>query len=175
MVYAYFIENTTNPVYIDNSPLFKYLYNLKLEEDNIYIDTLDKKDEIKRLVNKLKPTDTLIVRSIRDTANNTTQLIRVLEWLGQKSIKLISILEPYYNYTELVEDIAIIDKYYSEKNRISGFNQARVEGRIGRPRNKKITEALRLYETKSFTVEQIKDITGVSPSTLYRALKEIDK
>jgi AcrR family transcriptional regulator len=48
-------------------------------------------------------------------------------------------------------------------------------GRIGgRPRvDKKIVEkALKLYESKEYSVAEITELTGVSKATLYRRLKE---
>ncbi len=57
----------------------------------------------------------------------------------------------------------------------AGLQAARKRGRIGgRLRvDKKIVErALKLYETKEYSVAEITELTGVSKATLYRRLKE---
>lgn len=176
MTYAYFIGNTTATEYIDNSKLFQYINKIDLYEAYVYIDTLTEKIEIKKLFGKLRSGDTLVVRSIRDTGNNITQLIRVLQWLYEHRINLLSLSEPDYQYSSIIADLGIMDKQYQEKNRVAGFEFAKSQGRItGRPKNPKLSEALKLYQSGKLTAEQIYKITGVSQSTLYRALKDNDK
>ncbi len=53
----------------------------------------------------------------------------------------------------------------------AGLQAARKRGRVGgRPRvNKKsVEQALRLYESKDYSVAEITELTGVSKATLYR-------
>ncbi len=57
----------------------------------------------------------------------------------------------------------------------AGLQAARKRGRIGgRPRvdKKAVERALRLYESKDYSVSEITELTGVSKATLYRRLKE---
>lgn len=57
----------------------------------------------------------------------------------------------------------------------AGLKAVRKRGRIGgRPRvdNKAVERALRLYESKDYSVAEITELTGVSKATLYRRLKE---
>ncbi len=57
----------------------------------------------------------------------------------------------------------------------AGLQAARKRSRFGgRPRvYKKIVEkALKLYESKDYSVAEITELTGVSKATLYRRLKE---
>jgi DNA invertase Pin-like site-specific DNA recombinase len=60
---------------------------------------------------------------------------------------------------------------------IAGLQAARKRGRIGgSPRvDKKIVErALKLYESKEYSVAEITELTGVSKATLYRRLKVVN-
>ncbi len=57
----------------------------------------------------------------------------------------------------------------------AGLQAARKRDRVGgRPRvdKKSVERALRLYETKDYSVSVITELTGVSKATLYRLLKE---
>ena len=57
----------------------------------------------------------------------------------------------------------------------AGLQAARKRGRIGgRPRvdKKRVERALKLYESKDYSVAEITELTGVSKATLYRRLKE---
>ncbi len=57
----------------------------------------------------------------------------------------------------------------------AGLKAARKRGRIGgRPKvdKKAVERALRLYESKDYSVSEITELTGVSKATLYRRLKE---
>jgi DNA invertase Pin-like site-specific DNA recombinase len=55
-----------------------------------------------------------------------------------------------------------------------GLKSARARGRKGgRPRikSKKINKAMKLYNSKEYSIREIVGMTGVSQSTLYRYLK----
>jgi DNA invertase Pin-like site-specific DNA recombinase len=57
----------------------------------------------------------------------------------------------------------------------AGLKAARKRGRVGgRPRvdNKALERALRLYESKDYSIVEITELTGVSKTTLYRRLKD---
>jgi DNA invertase Pin-like site-specific DNA recombinase len=57
----------------------------------------------------------------------------------------------------------------------AGLLAARKKGCVGgRPRvdGKAVEKALKLYESKEYSVAEITELTGVSKATLYRRLKE---
>jgi len=88
---------------------------------------------------------------------------------------LISVLEPYLNgkeYHTAMKGFVGIHKTYLERKRREGFNEAKEAGSVGRPRQTEaIEKAIRLYNTKAFSVAEIEKFAGVSSSTLYRYLK----
>ncbi len=57
----------------------------------------------------------------------------------------------------------------------AGLQAARKRGRVnGRPRveKKSVDRALKLYDSKEYSVAEITELTGVSKATLYRRLRE---
>lgn len=56
-----------------------------------------------------------------------------------------------------------------------GLNAARARGRFGgRPKSNRdsVTKAIALYNTRQYTLKEITNLTGVSKSTLYCAIKD---
>jgi predicted DNA-binding protein (UPF0251 family) len=57
-----------------------------------------------------------------------------------------------------------------------GIQKAKKDKKMGRKKDiYKIQTALRLYDTKDFTVKDVLKISGISSSTLYRELKKRDE
>ncbi len=176
MNYGYIIENTTQD-YIDNSALFKMLIDLNIEEDETYVDTYDSKEQLDELLSVLEAGDRLVIRSIVDLADEASQLLKILSILQDNQIILCSVSENFLNgqeYYDAMQGFATINSYYLEKRRKQGYQEAKENGTVGRPKmTAEIERAIRLYNTKSFTTSEIEKMCGVSSSTLYRALKEL--
>lgn len=176
MVYAYFIENT-GVEFKDNSSLFRYIQEQELPEDNLYIDTADNKDELDTLLEKIETGDTIVLRTVTDLVEKRNELLQLLKDLQGFSILIDSIMEPFLNgldYFNRLQGSIVISKYYAEKKRRLAFEEAKKHGVVGRPKipEKQIETALKLYSSKLFTTEEVAKLSGVSSSTLYRALKE---
>jgi len=176
MVYAYFIENTGGE-FKDNSGLFRYIKEQNISEDNIYIDTADVKDELDALLEKIEPGDTIVLRTVTDLAEKRSELLHLLKELQDFGILIHSIMEPFLNgleYFDRFQGSIVISKYYAEKKRRLAFEEAKKQGVVGRPKipQEQIETALKLYASRLFTTEEIAKLSGVSSSSLYRALKE---
>lgn len=176
MVYAYFIENTGSE-FKDNSSMFRYIKEQNISEENIYVEIADNKDELDALLEKIEPEDTIVLRTITDLAEKRSELLHLLNELQDFGILIHSIMEPFLNgleYFNRFQGSIEISKYYAEKKRRLAFEEARRQGVVGRPKipEKQIETALKLYSSKLFTTEEIAKLSGVSSSTLYRALKE---
>jgi|GEM_PF-1341359 len=176
MVYAYFIENTGDE-FKDNSGLLRYIKEQNISEDNIYIDTADIKDELDALLEKIEPGDTIALRTVTDLAEKRSELLKLLKELQDFGILIHSIMEPFLNcleYLDRFQGSIEISKYYAEKKRSLAFEEAKKQGVVGRPKipQEKIETALKLYASRLFTTDEIAKLSGVSSSSLYRALKE---
>ena len=178
MHYTYFIENTTED-YIDNTELFRLINDLEIDENEIYIDEEGCKEELESLLDILENGDRLVIRSVVDLAEEAKALLEILELLQDKEVILCSVTEPFLNGTEYLSSLKGfigINNYYLEKRRKAKYQEAKDKGTVGRPKmTAEIEKAIRLYKTKAFTTAEIEQLSGISSSTLYRALKEIDK
>ena len=172
---AYFIENTLED-YIDNSALFRLINDLQIDENEIYIDTETNKEELASLLGALKREDRLVIRSVVDLSEDAKELLEILKILQDKKITVCSVEESYLNgveYHTAMKGFLDINRYYIEKRRKKGYENAKEKGTVGRPaKTEELEKAIRLYKTKAFTIEEIENLSGVSSSTLYRALKE---
>lgn len=181
MIYVYMLENTNEYQYIDNSPLIKFINENKVAEEFVYIDAIDdiSRLELKELIDILKTGDTLIVRSIADLSNNIRDVDKALSRLHRDNISLISIKESYYTYNSFYQaflDFSRIPLHWQEQKRLMGIQKAKKDKKMGRKKDiYKIQTALRLYDTKDFTVKDVLKISGISSSTLYRELKKRDE
>ena len=73
---------------------------------------------------------------------------------------MVSIIEQYLNEKEFhtaMKGFAGINKYYLERKREQGFNEAKGAGTVGRQTKETegIEKAIRLYHTKTFSVTGI--------------------
>lgn len=182
MMYGYMLENTRANLKVDSTTLIQLLQQSKIAEDCIYIDAVDdiERAELRQLIKEtVKTGDTLIVRSIGDLSNNLPDLLKTLEYLYTTEVDLVSVEEPYYSY-ELyymaLKDFTSIDKLWKSVKRIKGMEKAQSEGRMGRKKDvQKMTDAVKLYKSGVFKVDDIRRIMGISNSSLYRAIKEQKK
>jgi len=183
MEFAYFIENTTEE-FIDNSALFRIINDMEIEDEFVYSDTVGYRDELEKLLDDIDniftkvSTKRLVVRSVVDLSDTAKGLLDILSDLQNNGIILCSISEPYLsgeNYFTMLSGFIQITNFYSEKRRKQGYESAKEKGTIGRKaKTEETAKAIRLYKTGAFTTAEIEQLSGVSSSTLYRALKEID-
>lgn len=173
--YAYFIDNTDRTEPVDNTTIFQYIHELQLSEDSVIAENYGERSEIKYLFNQLLAGDILIIRSIIDLGDNISQILRALDWLADKDIEVISIIEDYYTiriHKKLIKILHNFDSILKDKSRQEGYEKAKEQGKVGRPKAYNLTEALKMYDSRKLTIEQISKITNVSQSTIYRAIRD---
>ncbi len=180
MVYAYLLESTMKYRHLDNAEIFGAIKVYKLTDDFIFSDPMDslERPELMSLKDLVRSGDIIVLRSFGDLCNNSKVLIRALEYFHNNGIQLISMREPNYSYNCYIQALCeqmVIEREWKEVKRVKGIEKAKSEGRMGRKSDPaKALNAIRLYNTESFTIKEIQNITGVSSSTLYRALKNLE-
>ncbi|MFF0828150.1 recombinase family protein [Brevibacillus sp. NPDC003359] len=140
----------------------------------------DDREQLQIALDLLDEGDTLVVYKLDRLARSTVKLIQVLDGIQQKGANLVSINDNIDTSTAagkaLFGMLAVFAEF--ERNIIiertqAGLKAARARGRKGgRPVSdqKKVTQALKLYDAGDHTAKEIEELTGVKKATLYRAI-----
>lgn len=175
MTYVYFIDSAKREISVDNTVLFKYIQDLELTEEQIFAEVSGEKEALKMLLSTIEEGDILIVRSLEDLGSSIVKILKFLDVLSKYNIEIISVCEDYYNtklYRRLIKDLIRISTDLQTTARQVGYQAAKENGKVGRPKSDRISEALQLYDTRRLTIEQISKISNISQSTLYRAIRD---
>jgi DNA invertase Pin-like site-specific DNA recombinase len=134
--------------------------------------------ELVRIKDKIRTGDTFVIESFSRLGRSTKDLIELVEWFENKGVKLISIKENFDTTTPQGKLMLAVFQAFSQFERDlivqrtkEGLESARSRGRKGgRPRvkEKNIERALKLYDSKEYSIKDIVGMTGISQATLYR-------
>jgi DNA invertase Pin-like site-specific DNA recombinase len=138
--------------------------------------------ELNRLKDKARSNDTIIIESFSRLGRSTKDLIELVEYFENRGVKLISIKESLDTSTPQGKLMLTVFEAFSQFERDviaqrtrEGLESARARGRKGgRPRvkSKNIEKALKLYDSKEYSISDIVGMSGISQTTLYRYIKE---
>ncbi|WP_066188413.1 recombinase family protein [Gracilibacillus timonensis] len=141
-----------------------------------------KRTELEHLINNLKQGDKLIVTKLYILADSTLHLVEVLDAIKRKGAFFQSLQEeidtssPHgYPFHDMVEALAAFQRDVISENTKRGLYKAKQKGvTTGRPRkpDENVQQAIVMYESKQYTLAEIKAETGISKSTLYRYLEQ---
>jgi len=108
-------------------------------------------------------------------------LIELVDFFETKGVKLINLKENFDTNTPQGKLMLTVFQAFSQFERDliaqrtkEGLESARARGRNGgRPRvkNKAIEKALKLYDSKEYSINEIVGMTGISQATLYRYIR----
>ncbi|PEB56980.1 resolvase [Bacillus pseudomycoides] len=141
--------------------------------------------QFQELLSKLEPRDTLVVTKLDRLARNTKEGITIIEELFEKKVRVhvlnVGLMEDttmgnFFLQTLLavaeMERNLIVERT-QEGKAIAKQREDFKEGRPKKYNKKQIAHALQLLETNSY--KQVEEITGISKSTLIRAVREKKK
>ena len=142
--------------------------------------TKRERPELNKMIERMSEGDTVVIESLSRLGRSTKDLIDLMELFNAKGINLVSLKESIDTSTStgkllftLMSAIAQFERDIISERTMEGLRAARARGRRGgRPEinEEKIKKAIKLYETKQYSLKEIQDITGVKKSTLYRRL-----
>lgn len=143
--------------------------------------TKRERPELNRMLAELQQDDTVVVESLSRLGRSTKNLIELVELFQEKGVHLVSLKEAVDTSTPsgkllftLMSAIAQFERDTIAERTKEGLKAARARGRCGgRPKAnpQKVQQAIALYKTRQYTVREIRALTGVTKSTLYRSLK----
>ncbi|WP_071394646.1 recombinase family protein [Bacillus tuaregi] len=164
---------------IQQATLEKLKCNLIIKEEH---SSAKKRVKLKKMINGLNKGDKIIVTKLSVLADSTRHLVDLLESMNMKEAYLYSLKEKVDTSTasgSLFKDTVkhLVDfqsDVISEKTK-KGLSEAKQKGIIaGRPRksDENVDRAIAMYQSKKYTLAEIKEATGISKSTLYRYLEQ---
>lgn len=140
-----------------------------------------KRTVLEKLLQELRIGDILVVSKLFVLADSTRHLVEVLDDLEKKEAYLLSVHDRIDTRTAAgrtfranAHSLLGLQKDIVRENTIRGMYEAKQKGsKAGRPRkmDDNVKKAIQMYESKQYSLAQIKEQTGISKTTLYRYLE----
>ena len=143
-----------------------------------------KKDrpELSRLLDKVRPGDTIVVESLSRLGRSTKDLLALVEQFDRQGIIFVSLKESIDISTPtgkllltVLSALCQFERDLTVQRTNEGLQAARARGRKGGrpPKDKKtVAKALKLYDAQAHSVAEICEICRISQGTLYKAINE---
>lgn len=138
--------------------------------------------ELEAMFEMLRPGDTVLVYKLDRIGRSMKHLIEIFEKFQEMGVDFVSLHEKIDTSTPAGKMFFHMNAAYAEFERDmiiertkSGLAAARARGKIGgRPRvdKNKIDKAIKLYDSKTHSIDEIVKISGISHTTLYRYIKK---
>ena len=152
--------------------------------DKLYCEKLSgtkkSRPELDRLLKDLVEGDTVVIESLSRLGRSVKNLSELMEIFNEKNIRLVSLKETIDTTSStgrllftILSSLAQFERDVLVERTNEGLAAARARGRSGgRPASNQsaLQKAIALYNTKQYTLTEIKEITGISKSTLYRSI-----
>ena len=143
--------------------------------------TKKNRPELDEMLSTLQDGDTIVIESLSRLGRSVKNLAELMELFNDKNVRLISLKETIDTTSStgrllftILSSLAQFERDVLVERTREGLNAAIARGRTGgRPKLNQtaVSKALALYNTKQYSLKEITDLTGVSKSTLYRAIK----
>lgn len=143
--------------------------------------TKKSRPELDLMLRTIEEGDTVVIESLSRLGRSVKNLAELMETFNEKGIRLISLKETIDTTSStgrllftILSSLAQFERDVLVERTREGLTAARARGRCGgRPKTdtKAIQKAVALYNTKQYSVTEVTDLTGISKSTLYRAIK----
>ncbi|MGE6555746.1 recombinase family protein [Exiguobacterium artemiae] len=134
-----------------------------------------------QLLEDIRPGDIILVSHLYVLADSTRHLIDVLNSLDTKQAYLLSIRENIdtrqaldQSFREIVQHLVALQSDVVSMATREGLSKAKELGKqTGRPRkpDENVKRAIDMYQSKQYSLADIREQTGISKSTLYRYLE----
>lgn len=139
--------------------------------------------ELNKLLDHLDKGDTVVVYKLDRISRSTKHLIDLVEHFEKAGVHFVSLSDDIDTTTptgrflfKIMSGLAELERDIISERTHAGLAAARARGRSGgRPRTDpdKMATAVKMWESKTYTIEEITKAVGISAPTLYRYMKKI--
>ena len=144
-----------------------------------FTGTRKDRPELLRMMDLLREGDTVIICELTRLIRSVKDLFDLVEQVEKAGANIKSLKEPWLDTTTpqgrllftIFSGVSQFERELIRERTMEGLASARARGRMGgRPgKDKKIVEqALTLYDSKAYSVDEISKTTGISRATLYK-------
>lgn len=144
-----------------------------------FTGTRKDRPELLRMMDMLREGDTVIICELTRLSRSVKDLFDLVEQVEKAVANIKSLKEPWLDTTTpqgrllftIFSGVSQFERELIRERTMEGLASARARGRMGgRPgKDKKIVEqALTLYYSKAYSVDEISKTTGISRATLYK-------
>jgi len=140
-----------------------------------------KRVQLHHMLDYLNQGDKIVITKLFTIADSTRHLVEVLDVIAAKGAHLHSISEGIdtsrtsgYSFNEVAKHLLEFQSDVISERTKQGIDRAKKKGATpGRPRkpDENVTRAIIMYQSKKYSLAEIKAETGISKSTLYRYLE----
>ena len=153
--------------------------------DEIFMEkitgTKANRPELNKLKEKVREEDIVVIESLSRLGISTKNLLELVEYFKSRKVKLISTKENIDTESAtgqllltVLSAISQFERDLTVERTKEGLVAARARGRKGgRPKSdeKALNKAIKLYQSKEYSIKEIVSMTGISQSTIYRNIK----
>jgi DNA invertase Pin-like site-specific DNA recombinase len=147
-----------------------------------FTGTTKDRDGLNSLLDVIRKGDTVVVESISRLGRKTLDILSIIQQFEDTGVKFVSIKENMDTRTstgkamfQMMCVIAELERNLIVERVKEGLEASkRREKKLGRPKvdQGKIEIALRMYDSKEYSVKEIVEGTGLSQGSLYRAINK---
>lgn len=142
--------------------------------------TKKERPQLEEMMKKLRKGDKVVIFKLDRISRSTKHLIELSETFADIEVDFISLQDNIDTsspigrfFFKIMACVAEFERDITVERTKAGLQSARARGRKGgRPKKdkSKIELAIKMYQSKDYSIGQIEDATGVSKTTLYRYL-----
>ena len=144
-----------------------------------FTGTRKDRPELLRMLDMLREGDTVIICDLTRLSRSVKDLFDLVERVEKAGANIKSLKEPWIDTTTpqgrllftIFSGVSQFERELIRERTMEGLASARARGRMGgRPgKDKKVVEqALTLYDSRAYSVDEISKTTGISRATLYK-------
>ena len=137
--------------------------------------------ELLKLIDQLRDGDVVVISELTRLSRSTKDLFTIVELIQSKGADIKSLKETWLDTTTphgklmftIFAGLSQFEADLTAQRTREGLAAARLRGRLGgRPKTdeKTIKTALKMYDSKQFTVDEVCKNCGIGKTTLYRLI-----